>query len=204
MKNFLILIVLILGINAKGQNVNISRGNVFDGEPFLAINPNNSQHMVIAWMGWVNLTNRFQIKIKTSFDGGQTWSPQTNLPHAVSGYSSADPCLEFDHLGNVFVSYIDFTGVNPPVTGGVYISKSIDGGLTWGTSTVVITTSYDGTKWPIDRPWMAIDNSTGPHQGNIYITSFNLNRLNPPFNPYLSVSYDNGSTFSSKYADTSN
>ncbi len=35
-----------------GQNQNISLGNVFDGEPYITINPNNSQHMVVAWMGY--------------------------------------------------------------------------------------------------------------------------------------------------------
>lgn len=202
MKKVIILLVFLINFTAKSQNVNISNGSVFDGEPYLAINPNNSQHIVIAWMGWVDLTNYFQIKTKVSFDGGQTWSTQVNLPHTVSGYSSADPSLDFDHLGNVYVSYIDFTGTTPPVTGGVYISKSQDGGLTWETPSEVINTSFDGTQWPIDRPWMAIDRSNGPNQGNIYITSFNLNRLNPPFDPYLSVSSDYGSTFSSRYADT--
>lgn len=68
----------------------------------------------------------------------------------------------------------------------------------------MINTSFDGTKWPIDRPWISIDRSNVPNQGNIYITSFNLNRSNPPFNPYLSVSSDEASTFSSRYADTTN
>ena len=204
MKKVLILLVLLISLIARGQNVNISNASVFDGEPYLAINPNNSQHIVIAWMGWVNLANRFQIKTKTSFDGGQTWSTQVNLPHTVSGYSSADPSLDFDLLGNVYSTYIDFTGTTPPVKGGIYMSKSQDGGLTWGIPSEVINSSFDGTKWPIDRPWMAIDRSNGPNQGNIYITSFNLNRLNPPFNPYLSVSSDNGITFSTRYVDTTN
>jgi hypothetical protein len=202
MKKLALLFLLIAVQIVNAQNANVSNGVIFDGEPYLAINPNDSQHIVIAWMGWINLSDRFQIKTKASFDGGQTWSSAYALPHTQSGYSSADPCVEFNHLGDVFISYIDFTGTTPPVTGGIYLSKSTDGGLSWGAPTEVITTDYDGTKWPIDRPWMAIDRSSSPQQGNIYITSFNLNRTNPPYNPYLSVSTDNGNSFNTRYVDT--
>lgn len=199
----IILFTLILGSTGLfGQNMNLSKGVVFDGEPYLSINPNNSKHLVVAWMGWVNLSNRFKIKTKTSFDGGQTWSSVSELPHTLDGYSSADPSLDFDQNGNIFVCYIDFTGTTPPVTGGVYICKSTDGGLSWGLPTEVINTNYDGTKWPIDRPWMVIDRSTGPYRGYIYITSMNLNRTNTPFNPYLSISKDLGNSFTTRYIDT--
>lgn len=185
-----------------GQNQNISNGIVFDGEPFLAINPDNSQHMVVAWMGWIDVVDRFKIKTRTSFDGGETWSMTSELPHAVAGYSSADPCISFNHSGEVYISYIDFTGTTPPVTGAVFVVRSTDGGLNWNVPSEVISTNDDGTKWPIDRPWMAIDRSSGPHQGTIYVTTFNLNRTLPPYNPYLSVSTDGGNTFSYRYMDT--
>ncbi|HAP02215.1 MAG TPA: hypothetical protein DCQ93_09860, partial [Bacteroidetes bacterium] len=35
------------------QDIDISNGNVFDGEPYIAVNPTNTQNMVIAWMGFV-------------------------------------------------------------------------------------------------------------------------------------------------------
>lgn len=66
----------------------------------------------------------------------------------------------------------------------------------------VINTDFDGTKWPIDRPWMVIDKSNGPNRDNLYVTTFNLNRNNPRYNPYLSVSEDSGSTFRTRYLDT--
>ncbi len=202
MKNFIICLYMFCATALFGQNTNLSNGFVFDGEPYLAVNPSNSQHLVVAWMGWIDLVNRFQIKVTASFDGGQTWSSESLMPHTVFGYSSADPCIAFNNNGEVFVSYIDFTGTTPPVTGGVYLSKSSDGGLTWDAPQEAINTNFDGTKWPIDRPWMVIDKSSGPTQGNIYITTFNLNRLNPSYNPYVSVSNDNGSSFSTRYVDT--
>ena len=203
MNRIIIISLLFLGsIHVFAQNQNISNGNVFDGEPYLSINPNNPLHMVVAWMGWINYSNQFKIKVKTSFDGGQSWSAAYELPHTVAGYSSADPCIDFDHNGNVYVCYIDFTGITPPVTGGIYIAESTDGGLSWGIPKEVINSNYDGTKWPIDRPWIVIDRSVGANQGNIYVTSMNSNRTNAPFNPYLSVSSDGGNTFTTRYIDT--
>jgi hypothetical protein len=192
----------IISLCSYTQNLNLSNSNIFDGEPYIAINPNNSQHLVVAWMGWINFSNQFKIKTKASFNGGLTWSDTATLPHTVVGYSSADPCIDFNNNNEVFITYIDFTGTTPPVTGGVYICKSINGGLSWTSPQEVINTNYDGTKWPIDRPWMIIDKSSGPNQGNIYVTSMNLNRNNPSYNPYLSTSTDNGNTFSKKYIDS--
>ncbi|WP_438962136.1 T9SS type A sorting domain-containing protein [Nonlabens sp.] len=205
MRVYTIIVFLLLSI-LKGfsQNTNLSNGTVFDGEPYVAINPNNASNIVVAWMGWVNAANRFQIKIKASFDAGNSWSNTALIPHVVSTYSSADPAIAFNNAGEVFISYVDFTGTTPPVTGGVYITKSIDGGLSWGNPVNVIDTTYDGNKWPIDRPWIAIDRSTTSTQGTIYVTSMNLNRTNAPFNPYVSISTDNGATFSTTYLDAPN
>jgi hypothetical protein len=188
-------------VNSFSQNTNLSNGTVFDGEPYVAINPNDTNNIVVAWMGWVNLANQFQIKIKTSFDAGNTWSNTALIPHVVSSYSSADPAIAFNNAGEIFISYIDFTGTAPPVTGGIYLVKSTDGGLSWGNPVNVVDTTFDGTKWPIDRPWIAIDRSNGSIQGTIYVTSMNLNRTNAPFNPYVSISTDNGTTFSTSYLD---
>lgn len=196
--------LIFMTIFAQGQNQNISNGVVFDGEPYIAVNPSNSQHIVVAWMSWINIVNQFKIKSRASFDGGLTWSSAVEHPHTVSTYSSADPCIDFDNTGNIFVCYIDFDGIEPPVNGGVYIRKSIDGGLTWNPPIEVINANYDGTKWPIDRPWITIDKSNGIYDGTIYVTSMNGNRTDSPFNPYLSVSTDGGNSFSTTYLDDTN
>ena len=197
----LIAICLCLPGLSYGQNTNVSNGIIFDGEPYLAINPGNPQHLVVAWMSYINAIDLYKIKTRASFDGGQTWGAVAELPHTVTGYSSADPSLAFNNAGDVFACYIDFTGTNPPVTGGVYLCKSTNGGTSWEPPTEVINTNFDGTKWPIDRPWLQIDQSATSSQGTIYVTTFNLNRNNPSYRPYLSVSNDNGVTFSTTYVD---
>ena len=188
-----------------GQNQNISNGFVFDGEPYLSINPNNLQHIVIAWMGW-KLNNRLVIKTKVSFDGGQSWSATNNLPHTVTTYTSADVSIEFDNNGNLYASYIDFTGYDiNPFNGGIYVCKSSDGGLTWGNPVEVININSDPNKRPIDRPWISIDQSNGANQGNIYITSMNAKGAIADYNPYLTVSIDGANSFNQwRYIDTTN
>ncbi len=194
MKTFITLILcIIFGYTTLfAQNQNISNGVVFDGEPFLAINPYNTQHMVVAWMGW-KLFEQIVIKTRVSYDAGKSWSEAVPLLHVSPSFSSADPSLAFDHEGNVFVSYIDYNKLAD--SGGVFIRKSLDGGLSWNDPVKVIDMHSDVGKKPIDRPWMVIDRSDGPNQGTIYISTMNAKGAVAPFNPYLNYSSDGGETW---------
>lgn len=197
----LVFSITILSLLANGQNSNLSNGSVFDGEPYITVNPSNPQHMVVAWMGYVFL-NRIVIKTRTSFDGGNTWSPVQTTPHAMPDYTSADPSLAFDANGNVFLCMIDS---RPDHTAGaIYLRKSTDGGLSWGSPVEVMDFNADPGKLAIDRPWICIDRSGGLMDGNIYITSMNAKGANgPPYHPYFNRSLDNGETFEPwRYADT--
>ena len=205
MKKVLLVIICSITLSAYSQNQNISNGIVFDGEPYLTVNPNNPKHLVVAWMGW-KLNNLIVIKTRVSFDAGQTWSATTNIPHTISGYQSADPSLSFDNNGNLFLCFIDYTP--NPAAGAVYVTKSTDGGLNWGTPIEVINVNDDGSQEPVDRPWMAIDNSGGANDGNIYVTTMNPNVFGPvppPFNPYFTRSTNGATSFDAwRYLDTAN
>lgn len=184
-----------VSLMVAGQNQNISNGNVFDGEPYLAVNPQNPQHLVVGWMGHV-LFNQIVIKTKVSEDGGETWSEVNWLPHSNSIHSSADPIIEFDNDGNVYAVYIDFSAA--AMSGSVFSRKSTDGGYTWGEEVLVIDISDDDNSAPIDRPWVAIDRSGGENDGNIYITSMpgtGQVPVTPPFHPYFVRSTDGGESF---------
>jgi len=202
MKKFIPFLLFVLLIQAvSGQNRNISNGLIFDGEPFLTINPANPQHLVAAWMGFV-FQNRVMIKTRTSLDGGKTWSQVQAIPHVETGYTSADPSMVFDNNGNVFLSYIDY---DPYFTSGaVFVRKSADGGLNWGNPVMVIEIGADPGQLPIDRPWISADRSGGTSDGNIYITTVNATGASgPSYHPYFIASYDNGNTFGPwRYADT--
>ncbi|MBK6963505.1 MAG: hypothetical protein IPH20_06030 [Bacteroidales bacterium] len=195
------IIFTLITLNSSAQNINLSGGSIFDGEPYLAINPQNPRHLVVAWMGYVFL-NRIMIKTRVSFDGGTTWSSAQNTPHFAAGYTSADPSLAFDDNGNVFLSLIDHDA--DLFSGAVYVRKSQDGGISWGNPVEVINYNSDPGKIPIDRPWISIDRSGGENNGNIYITTTNASGASgPPYHPYFIRSTDNGESFGPwRFADT--
>jgi hypothetical protein len=201
-----LLVLLIFNtLTSQSQNANISAGLVFDGEPYLVVNPSNTNHLVVAWMGF-QLGQNLVIKTKTSFDGGNSWSSSISIPHIGAGHTSADPSLAFDHIGDLFLCFVDY---NPTTgsAGSVEVVKSSDGGLSWGAATEVISISDDPGKLCIDRPWMVIDREPGTHQGNIYVTVMNakLFPVAPPYNPYFIKSTDGGTSFSTpRYLDTIN
>ncbi len=200
-----IILFLVLGMFSFGQNQNISNGTVFDGEPYLAVNPNDAQHMVVAWMGYIPF-NYISIKTRVTFNGGDTWSEILPIPHVNPAYGSADPSIEFNSLGQVFLSFIDYNTVLD--SGAVYVVRSDDGGLSWEDPVEVINAHSDPGKYPVDRPWMSIDRSGGNHDGHIYITTmppkvFGL--LPPPYHPYFIASTDGGASFNQwQYLDTIN
>ncbi|MGL4597198.1 MAG: T9SS type A sorting domain-containing protein, partial [Bacteroidia bacterium] len=182
------------------QNQNISNGQFFDGEPFIAVNPANNQNVVIAWMGFVfNNGTALTIRAKSSFDGGRSWSTAVNLPHIEQTYKSADVSMCFAQNGTLFLSYIDYR--ESPDSGGVYVCKSLDGGLSWSSPIQAIDVYADGGEHPIDRPWMAV-NPAGTH---VYVSSIPPTWIAAPNRPYIVSSTDGASSFKPwRYVDSNN
>jgi hypothetical protein len=199
---FILIFALLFSYPAISQNIDISGGLVFEGEPYLVIDPANSQHLVVEWMGytyghWLNLS----MKTKATFNGGKTWSNAINFPHQHVSWKSADPSMVMDKNGNIIACYIDY--LENPDSGGVYIIKSFDGGLSWTGASKVIDALADGNKIPIDRPWLTIDNSNASSQGNLYVTTKPPSWVPAPNRPYFLKSTDGGSTWSHfRYVDT--
>jgi len=181
---------------AQPANTNISNAIAFDGEPYIAVNPVNEQNLVAAWMGeqYTGGTFKIAITIRSSFDGGNTWSTAVYLPHANVTFGSADVSLAFDKTGLLYLCYIDFDQTNS--TGGDYVTRSLNGGLTWDNATEAIDVSDAPGKAPVDRPWMVVDKSNTPNAGTIYITSKPAYWIPPPNRNYYTVSTDSGHTWS--------
>ncbi|MCX6280350.1 MAG: hypothetical protein NTU51_00120 [Bacteroidetes bacterium] len=202
MRTSFIVALLVFRLMTSAQNINLSQGLYFDGEPYMAIDPANERHMVVAWMGYIPYQ---QIAIKTSatFNGGMNWSQVQSIPHVSPGFTSADPSLAFDGSGNVFLAYIDYR--KSPDSGAVYVVKSADGGLSWSQRSKVIDAWDDALKRPIDRPFLTIDRSGGTYNGRMYITTKPAQWIPPPNRPYFIRSTDNGQSWGNwRYLDTLN
>ncbi|MEM0995798.1 MAG: T9SS type A sorting domain-containing protein [Bacteroidota bacterium] len=203
MKSFFALLatLLIAQSTAFAQNQNLSNGFIFEGEPYLAVNPSNPQHLVVAWMGFV-FQQPVTMKTRVTFDGGQSWSTTVNLPHFSTTWGSADPSIQFDAAGDVFVCYVDFS---EPDSGAIYTLKSTDGGLSWGNPVVALDIGADGGQRPIDRPWFTIDRSTGPYRDHQYLTTMPPQWVALPKRSYFVRSTTGGTAWEPwRYLDTLN
>jgi hypothetical protein len=180
-------------------NTDISGGIVFEGEPFLAVNPVNPQNIVIAWMGFT--VYRVSIKTKSSFDGGATWGNLHVQSHLSTTTTSADVSMSFRSDGTLYISYIDSR--QNPDSGVIYLSQSADGGITWSSPNVIWNLTEDTVKKPIDRPWLVCDNSSTANSGMLYITTKPVPWIPAPNRPYLKTSADSGATWSTyRFVDT--
>jgi BNR repeat-like domain len=135
------------------------------------------------------------IAYATSINGGATWT-QGTLPgittHSGTGTFDrvSDPSVAFDAKHAVWlISSVPLTaGTSVP---DVLVSRSTDGGLTFGNPVSVTGGSIAGGD--LDKNWTACDNTaTSPFYGNCYTTFDNFadgDRL------YVSTSHDGGLTW---------
>jgi hypothetical protein len=200
---FLICLLLPLSCFSQPDNINISSTSSFEGEPGLAVNPMNTMNIVIGWMA-LDLSTGFKmsIKSKASFDGGATWGNEVIHPHMGSTWYSADVFIQFRSDGTVYMGYIDYH--QSPDSGGVFLTHSADGGKSWSPPVQVFNLlTDDPAKRPVDRPWMAIENSGTANNGMIYVTSKPAPWILPPNRPYLKSSHDSSNSWSAwRYIDT--
>ena len=166
---FIILLLTLTALSSSAQtNYNLSNLAFFDGEPYIAVNPANQNNVIAGWMR-MRADGKIWIATKSSFDQGQTWSSIQYMPHDTIINGSADVSIAFHSSGTAYLSWINFR-TSPDTSGAIFVSKSLDGGLTWGTANNVID-GTDKPDLPFDRPWIAVDNSGGPNDGVIFVTS---------------------------------
>jgi hypothetical protein len=102
-------------------------------------------------------------------DGGATWqhAPVPGLTMNSGGtYGRAsDPVVQFAADGTLYLSSLLFD--MPGTRTAVAVSKSTDGGATWGPPVLVHASS--SVNYSDDKNWLVIDNSpASPHRGRLY------------------------------------
>lgn len=194
MRRILFMLFLLNACTLFAQETNLSNSLLFDGEPYIAQNPANPRNLVVAWMGLKFSNNAFHIAIKTraSFDGGTSWSAASTLPHLSPSFGSADVSMAFDPSGLLYVCYIDYRQM--PDSGGVYVARSHNGGLSFDAPTKAFDMYEVAGKRAIDRPFIAVDPSNG---AKVFITTKPAPWIAAPNRSYYKVSSDSGRTWTS-------
>ncbi|HLZ56540.1 MAG TPA: sialidase family protein [Ktedonosporobacter sp.] len=133
-------------------------------EPMLVEDPQNPLHLIGGSKFFTDPTHyRFQIGYFSSFDGGCTWKDGGVLPGFTKSSLTSDISFAFGPQGETYAAVLYESGSES----GIAISKSTDGGKTFAPPTKVFATQ--GDQIFNDKPWIAVDQTQGPHRGNIYV-----------------------------------
>ena len=138
-----------VNVNASGQNIPGDAAN----EPSLCIDPTNPLRIAVGWRQFDTTNSDFrQSGVGYTADGGLTWTFPGNLD---PGTFRSDPVLASDANGVFY-----FIGITNESTFACDLLRSTNGGATW---------QPVGAALGGDKDWMAIDTTSGPGRGNIYV-----------------------------------
>ncbi|HEX8514605.1 MAG TPA: T9SS type A sorting domain-containing protein [Bacteroidia bacterium] len=192
MKKILILFFVNVCCGVLAQtNINLSSATGWDTEPYIAVNPTNSNNLVAAWMRQSGFG--LSIGVSYSTDAGASWSAPSNIPHLHPQFTMADPAIAFHSSGAAYMTYIDYAPSKD--SGYVMVTKSMNGGQNW-TTPVKVTSMNETPDMPIDRPWIAVDNSGGIYDGKLYVVSKSIDIGAMPHHIWMKSSIDGGSSWS--------
>ncbi len=140
---------------------NTLTNNVQQSEVTISINPTNPNNLV-AGSHLNNLqTGSVRCNAYFSNDGGSTWTDIGPLPGIT--VASGDPVVASDALGNHYYLCLEFTGTN-----NVLVSKSTDGGASYGAPVIAASGSASVFN---DKIWIVADTFPGsPNVNNIYVS----------------------------------
>ena len=184
------------------SNVAVTTDPGVQQSPSIAVDPLDANHLATAYMDRSLVTTGYAgIGVAVSFNDGATWQHSSVPLPAGFNQGASNPTLVFDDQGNAFVSYeaATFLGPQPPLTNpttidpvtqertrtygfqannGIFVVRSDDGGLTWGTPVAVASHLYTTTPVPFEiNADLAIDlyhtlpgGQPNPYYGEMYVT----------------------------------
>ncbi|MCF8374027.1 MAG: T9SS type A sorting domain-containing protein [Bacteroidales bacterium] len=179
-------------INESGIEQKITNSTdslIEEGEPFILINPTDSNNIVLSYMEFGGQSG-LVFPVYFTLDGGQSWDLSSISTDAIYESDSinmiigggGDPIFAFDSNGKLYFSWI-YLGVNITTYDAmfmVYWAWSDDMGATFqvegGENHLIakgdinlISGDFgiigDGI---FDRPWFDVDRSGGPFDGSLY------------------------------------
>ena len=147
-----------------------------------------------------------------SADSGQTWTnslipgyPGDTSPEGLasplhSSNATSDPVLAFDRLGDVYYAGLVFniSAAGPLGNGPIgnlvlFVAKYSNDGATYSGVTLITG------PLSADKPWIAVDNTGGPYDGNVYVAFDASLTSSSPFATLFTRSMDGGKSFSAPF-----
>ncbi|MBL7773299.1 MAG: T9SS type A sorting domain-containing protein [Chitinophagaceae bacterium] len=181
---------------------NVANSNE-EGEAQICINPNNPNQLVVSYMD-NTAAGAIEYPVYYSSNGGSSWTKSSFntfnlLATEFPGYSfigGGDPVFAWDKNNNLYFSWIYLT-INQAfdtAIAAMHWAKSIDGGATFnlqnGNNRYVglayidpFSPDFDvlpGSDGFYDRQWLAVDNSSGSHSGQLYCSFIYFNTPSEP------------------------
>ncbi len=139
-----------VNVDLHGRNIPGDAAN----EPSIAVDPTDPKRIVIGWRQFDSVESGFrQAGWAYSDTGGFRWV----FPGVLEpGVFRSDPVLDVDADGTFYYYSLSVTNIYS-----CEMFRSQDGGLSW-TGPV--------SAWGGDKPWIAVDRTSGIGRGNIYAT----------------------------------
>ncbi len=176
------------------QRISTTSLGVMEGEVSLAVNPSDSNKLVLSYMEESSAGLKFPVYY--SSNGGQTWTKSTfstlnQLGLDFPGQSldgGGDPAFAWDKNGKVYFAWIYLT-INASQDTLFFTlnwASSTNNGVTWtvaaganhfigqGAIDAINSNTLNYFDGITDREWLAVDNTNGPNQGNLYCSFVNF------------------------------
>lgn len=183
------------GSNCTFDEQNITQTTEPESEVHAAINPTDTNNIVVSAMRWEPFILGVQLALPIYYtrDFGQSWQLSAFDPTGIFGpldlvLGGGDPVLAFDPSGRVHFSWL-IVKINllssEEVSFAILHATSEDGGATWAAGQAPVDESFVSgdltspqiilTGRAVDKEWMAVDrNADSPHYGNLYLTYIDL------------------------------
>jgi hypothetical protein len=179
-----------VGIQSSTDGINWSKPvkalqeGRFPFNPWLAVDTSASSPYVnsLYISAVINTGNPYVVYVSHSNDGGATWQAVKVAPGQFPPAADQFTNMTIGKDGTVYLTWM-YCNTGPNFcdnhTAYMVLSKSSDGGNTWSKPKAMATITLLSTLLPntdvgvTNIPVIGVDNSNGPHAGNLYVVMYN-------------------------------